>query len=65
MAVGGEGGAVQDEVGGVLRCREVQVAGGVAGAVPFILHRNLEASASSGCTSLIGLTTITLENNCV
>ena len=29
MAVGGEGGAAQDEVGGVLRCSETQLAGGV------------------------------------
>ena len=31
MAAGGEGGAAQDEVGGVLRCSETQLAGGVAG----------------------------------
>ena len=31
MAAGGEGGAVQDEVGGVLRCSVTQLAGGVAG----------------------------------
>ena len=31
MAAGGEGGAVQNEVGGVLRCSETQLAGGVAG----------------------------------
>ena len=31
MAAGGEGGAVQDEVGGVLRCSETQLTGGVAG----------------------------------
>ena len=50
MAVGGEGGAVQDEVGGVFGCSETQLAGGVAvespGAVPFLLQRNLEASTS-------------------
>ena len=28
---GGEGGAVQDEVGGVLRCSVTQLAGGVTG----------------------------------
>ena len=31
MAAGGEGGAVQDEVGGVLRYGEAQLTGGVAG----------------------------------
>ena len=30
MAASGEGGAAQDEVGGVLRCSETQLAGGVA-----------------------------------
>ena len=30
MAASGEGGAAQDEVGGVLRCSEAQLAGGVA-----------------------------------
>ena len=36
MATGGEGGAVKDEVGGVLRCSETQLAGGVTGgcAIP-------------------------------
>ena len=46
MAAGGEGGVAQDEVSGVLRCSETQLAGGVAGAVPFILRRNFEVSAS-------------------
>ena len=46
MATGGEGGAVEDEVGGVLRCSVTQLAGGIAGAVPLILRQNLEASAS-------------------
>ena len=36
MPVGGEGGAVQDEVDGVLRCSETQLAGGVTGARIFI-----------------------------
>ena len=31
MAAGGEGGAVQDEVDGVLRCSETQLTGGVTG----------------------------------
>ena len=31
MAAGGEGGAVQDEVGGVHRCSVTQLAGGIAG----------------------------------
>ena len=31
MAAGGEGGAAKDEVSGVLRCSETQLAGGVAG----------------------------------
>ena len=31
MATGGEGGAVQDEVGGVLRCSVTQPAGGISG----------------------------------
>ena len=48
MAASGEGGAVQDEVGGVLRCSEaynLQVE--TPGAAPFILRRNLEVSTSS------------------
>ena len=32
MAVGGEGGTAQDEVGGVLRFSEVQLAGGDTGS---------------------------------
>ena len=31
MAAGGEGGAAKDEVGGVFRCSETQLADGVAG----------------------------------
>ena len=46
MATDGEGGAVQDEVGGVLRCSVTQLAGGITRAVLFILRQNLEASAS-------------------
>lgn len=30
MVAGGEGGAMQDEVGGVLRCSETQLAGASA-----------------------------------
>ena len=39
MAAGGEGGAVQDEMGGVLSYSVTQLAGGIAGgcAVRFVL----------------------------
>ena len=44
MAAGGEGGAVQDEVGGVIRCSVTQFAGGIAGgcAVHPAVHNNIQ-----------------------
>ena len=64
MAAGGERGAAQDEVGGVLRCSETQLAGGVAGdcaihpsskprgislqAITANQHSNSEVGSGSG-----------------